>query len=683
MKQQSDLPVKLFYSYSHQDSRFRISMERSLAQLKNNRSLVDWSDQAILPGQKISTATRANMNDAHIIAFLISPNFIASDECLKEWEYADQLASANKFLFRIPIIVRESAWMDLLGVEDLKALPTDGVPVDLFDKQDKAWKQVYDGIKAVVAKIRATFELQEEFKKEMERTDFLSQQHIKLQDIFVFTPLQSRSSRERPDEHLEEFVTTPAALLDIPYTLIHGEDRSGKTALGRFMFLTSAEQTKPVLYIDLNQVHQKPGRNFLRDIYQTQFTGDFSLWMQQSDKTLIIDNLSGLPHLTEFVVASKKSFTRIIITLSSNVFYSFFKDESRLADFQELHIGNLTHVLQEELIRKRIALSSQNDSITDGDVDRIENQVNSIIINERIVPRYPFFVLCILQTYETYMPSGMAITSYGHCYYALIVASLNRAGISQHDRDMNTCFNFSEHLAYSLYLHKQRDNSTPFDFHQFIAKYRDKYYIADSIINRLKNVDFGLITEDGQFRSIYMYHFFLGKYLSNDDDRNHVIIQGMCDAAHEPSNYLTLLFAIHHASDLRIIDEILLRTMTTLDHVEPAILDRIETRRFRDIVSSLPNSLLTGEDVKDSRRQDREARDRARSTEDITDDEVHEHDVVNGCFRILKNNEIMGQILRTKSGSLTKVRIEEIIEILADGGLRLVNLLLKRRSRNQ
>ena len=42
-----------------------------------------------------------------------------------------------------------------------------------------------------------------------------------------------------------------------------------------------------------------------------------------------------------------------------------------------------------------------------------------------------------------------------------------------------------------------------------------------------------------------------------------------------------------------------------------------------------------------------------------------------------KNNEIMGQILRNKYGSITKQKIEEIIDIVADGGLRLVNFVLK------
>ena len=89
--------------------------------------------------------------------------------------------------------------------------------------------------------------------------------------------------------------------------------------------------------------------------------------------------------------------------------------------------------------------------ISDGLVDRAEKHVNSVIISDKVVPRYPFYVLSILQTYEAYMPSNLSVTSYGHCYYVLIFASLVRAGISRTDDAINACFNFAEHLAYDIY----------------------------------------------------------------------------------------------------------------------------------------------------------------------------------------------------------------------------------------
>ena len=426
---------------------------------------------------------------------------------------------------------------------------------------------------------------------------------------------------------------------------------------------------------------QRVSEDLFRVIYQSQFHGDYSLWREKTDKTLVVDNLSGLPSSVEFLEEAMNVFDRVIVTTPSTVFHSFYRDESRLADFEELQIAPLTQSQQEALIRRRLSLTSGSASMADGDIDEIEDRVNSIIIDGRVVPRFPFFVLCILQTYEGYMPSGMAITSYGHCYYALIVASLVRAGISRRDTDINTCFNFAEHLAHETYLHTG-NQTDPFSFDQFVHRYREEFIVPNSIINRLKHEEFGLLDSEGRFRTPYMYYFFLGRFLSKDTVNTRSVIEQMCEATYVPSNYLTLLFTIHHTSDLKIIDEILLRTMCTLDEVDPAKLDRDETRRFREIVSALPENILTNSSVEAGRKRARELRDEAQvnleETDEHTDnDDLEVQEAVNGIYRVLKNNEIIGQILRNKYGSMTIARIEETIEIMADGGLRLVNLVLK------
>lgn len=65
---------------------------------------------------------------------------------------------------------------------------------------------------------------------------------------------------------------------------------SGKTSLGRHIFLSLVEETKPVLYMDLQSVPKKFREETFRDAYSSQFNGDYSLWKQQNDKTIILDN---------------------------------------------------------------------------------------------------------------------------------------------------------------------------------------------------------------------------------------------------------------------------------------------------------------------------------------------------------------------------------------------------------
>ena len=559
----------------------------------------------------------------------------------------------------------------------IKALPNDANPVT-SDDEDTAWKQVYEGIKDVINELRRTFIPKLEFIKEMEETDFAAQQHVKLQDVFVFPTLSCYPLQANEGQLRREIIKDQTELLAKKYLLIHGKEMSGKTALGRHIFLSLVDMSTPVLHINLERIPRKPDEKVFKDAYCSQFSGDYFLWKQQKDKVLILDNLSEAPHLINFIEFAKGSFDKIVITLPSNIFDSYFWDETRLADFHQVKIELLNYNQQEELIRKRLALSDRDEPISDGLIDQIEDRINSIIISKKIVPRYPFFVLSILQLYEGFMPDNLSITSYGHCYKVLILANLRKAGIPSEDNAINTCFNFAERLAFKIYQDTKLHDLTELDFDGFVKKYKKNFIIPDSILSRLSENDYGIITSDGSFRSPYMYYFFLGRFLSRETEKNKDIIAEMCEQSYVSSNYLTLLFVIHHTNDNEIIDDILLRTMCTLDKLKPAKLNEPETGNFKDIVDKLPKNILSSHSVKKERKKERLIRDINEDigeTEDNLEKPISENPF-DDIYKILKNNEIMGQILRNKYGSLEKRKIKEIIETVADSGLRLVRFLI-------
>ena len=675
----SALPVRLFYSYCHKDADHRQSMETSLAALRRDGLLQEWSDQQILPGQGLSSEIRKEMEEADIIVFLFSPDFIDSDECMKEWNYAQKLATRDKPLFRIPIIVRNCAWKDILGDDDVRALPLDGKPVVSYLDPDLAWQEVYEGIKSVVAQLKRTFSPKLEFTKELERTDFISQDHLKLQDLFVFLRLTIIDPKGLEQSQQDKTISTLQQLLSTKRALVFGQEKTGKTALARHIYLSLIREGKPALFLDSASMHRAPGERLLRSAYQNQFHGDYSLWAAQPRKTLILDDLNATRYSLNLVDFARSIFDNIIITVASDAFYAFFIDETRLAEFRQLRIEQLTRNQQEDLIRRRLALSESAHAPTDGLVDRAEDHVNSVIISDRVVPRFPFYVLSILQTYEAYMPNNMSITSYGHCYYVLIFANLVRAGISHADDAIDTCFNFAEHLAFDIYQHNERSAEQPFDFEGFITRYDERYLIRRSIINRLQDATHGIITDEGMFRTSYMYYYFLGKFIANNRDLGDPIIYEMCEDSHLETNYLTLLFAIHHTADSSIIDDILLQTMCTLDSVAPAVLHKEETKRFSTIVKALPENIQSTDTVEQERAKERATQDELDSRQIGAEDArggAPEDSPVNAIYRILKNNKIMGQILRNKYGSLERSKIKETINVVSDGGLRLVNYIL-------
>ena len=676
----STFRLRLFYSYCHKDHQQRERMEQALTLLsRQDRVLKEWSDRQILAGQSISKDIRENMEATDIFVFLVSPHFLASPACRQEWIRAGQIAEARPFIVRVPIILAACDWKQLDGMSDLKALPADGTPITAFPDRDTAWQHVCDGLRALVERLRNNFTLRATFRHEMDTTDFISQDHVPLQKTFVFPHLRSYAET-KAEETVQQTIRSADQLLRSKRVVIHGDELSGKSALCRHLFLSLADSLQPVLYVNLATLTRRTTTTAFHDAYEHEYHGDYFLWNKKTDKTIILDNLSRAPHELDLLELAVDNFAGVIVTVSSHTFYAYFRDDDRLAQFRVVEILPLTHAKQEQLIRKRLTLADRRDMHpTDGRIDQIENQVNAVIIGNKIVPRYPFYVLSILQTYEAFMPSNLSITSHGHCYHVLIIAHLLKAGISRSDDEIDSCLNFAEHFAFHIHhTNVAGGGIDPGAFDAFVAEYKSSYLLKHSTLSRLCDPEYGIVVRDrGGFRSPYMYYFFLGRFLAKYAEKHRATIARMLERSYVRSNCLTLIFIIHHTSDNKIIEDIVLRNMCTLDDVAPSTLGRHEARVFERIVTAIPKEVTSGGSVEAERERTRRQRD--------VDEEHGEHGeqedgesvgVVNDIYRILKNNEILGQVLKNKYGSLERKSILEIVEAIADGGLRLVGLLV-------
>lgn len=653
-------------------------MEQALTLLRTqDRVLKEWSDQQIQPGQSISKEIRRNMEATDIFAFLLSPHFIASPACRQEWTRAGEITTARPLIVRVPIVLSPCDWKQLDGLSDLKALPNDGRPITTFNNQDIAWQQICDGLRSLIHQLQTNFTIRDDFRHEMEKTEFISQDHVTLQKIFVF-PHLCTYTETKGDDRVQQTIGNVQQLLKSKHVIIHGDELSGKSALCRHLFLSLADDAEPVLYVNLAALTRRSMATAFRDAYEQACYGDYALWNTKTGKVIIIDNLSRAPHELDLLELAVKNFDRVIVTASSHTFYAYFRDDDRLAKFRVVEFLPLTHVKQEQLIRRRLALSDRGEmDMTDGRIDQIENRVNAVIIGNKIVPRYPFYVLSILQTYEAFMPSDLSITSHGHCYHVLIIAHLLKAGISRTDDEIDSCLNFAEHLAFSIHQAKGAVGCIGVSaFEEFVTEYKTTYLLKESTFSRLCDAEYGIVVRNrGGFRNPYMYFFFLGRFLAKHSDKHRELIERMLEHSYVRSNCLTLIFIVHHTSDNKIIEDIVLRNMCTLDGVAPSVLDREEARVFEDIVTSIPKEVVSRDSVEAERKKARRDRDIDEERE-VYEEEEESLGVVNDVYRILKNNEILGQVLKNKYGSLERGTILEIIEAIADGGLRLVRLLV-------
>ena len=292
---------------------------------------------------------------------------------------------------------------------------------------------------------------------------------------------------------------------------------SGKTALARHIVLSLLRSDDLVLFVDLQAVPRAKVDEVLAINYHRQFRGDYSVWLARKGKTIVLDNLSPDRASIEFVESIENDFDRIIVFAGTDIFASYYKDDTRLARFTVFQIRPLTLAMQENLIRKRLSLMGE--TIKDGTVDQMEKKINSVV-SGRLVPRYPFYVLSIIQTLELFMPSDLTVSSHGHCYYIWILARLMKAGIPRRDDAINVCLNLAEHLSFSIYKQttaNQRFTRAQFD--RFIRKYRKTYVVPDSILSRLTHRDYGPLERGWHFSSIVYVLFLFGTLFGDKQGR--------------------------------------------------------------------------------------------------------------------------------------------------------------------
>ena len=114
--------------------------------------------------------------------------------------------------------------------------------------------------------------------------------------------------------------------------------------------------------------------------------------VKKAEKSILFDNLGGgdIP----FVELAVKHFKRVFVATSVDNYIAYFTEEDTFTGFKQVRLRHLRHAQQEELIRKWKTLEldrkSRSNPLSDGSIDQLEREVNSIVMN-RIVPRYPIF----------------------------------------------------------------------------------------------------------------------------------------------------------------------------------------------------------------------------------------------------------------------------------------------------
>lgn len=137
----------LFFSYSHKDEEVRNDLEVHLALLKRQGIITAWHDRRIVAGD-FGAQISEHLENADIILFVVSAQFIASDYCYeREMQRALEKDKEGTAIVR-PVIAEPCDWHSA-PFGHLLASPTDGKAISLYANRQEALSIVAKDVRAI------------------------------------------------------------------------------------------------------------------------------------------------------------------------------------------------------------------------------------------------------------------------------------------------------------------------------------------------------------------------------------------------------------------------------------------------------------------------------------------------------------------------------------------------------
>jgi hypothetical protein len=142
----------VFISYSYADESHKDALKKHLKSTMDNGEIKVWEGRAILPGEDWDNEIKKKLDEANVILFLVSSDFMNSDY-IKEVEikYAIERYERNEVKI-VPVIVRPCDF-DSLPLSKHMAVPTGKKAISTWSNSDEAYLDVVKHIKRMLGLI--------------------------------------------------------------------------------------------------------------------------------------------------------------------------------------------------------------------------------------------------------------------------------------------------------------------------------------------------------------------------------------------------------------------------------------------------------------------------------------------------------------------------------------------------
>ncbi len=678
--------LKLFISYSHKDQASVAKFLNHIAPLKSSGVISEWYDRKIETGEEFQTDIDNNLDNADIICLMISDSFLASTACLQEKDIALKLKKQNGIRV-IPVIVSPCAWTMHSELSSLLASPTDGKPITSFVDQNEGWLDVINWISNVCQSVIQIKKLHttDEFSSFLNSADILSKSHknketLNLQDIFVFPKLKSYDVEEVSHKYDAENLTKD--ILGFNKIILAGENQSGKTTLCKVLFQIYRSLNYIPIYLEDENGYLGNPSNKLEEAFSEQYKASNISDFEAKRIVPIMDNFHFAKYPEKHIEYFNNYPKQVLIV--DDIFGLNIRNQAQIKDYNKFKIKEFTAVERNDLIKRWILIKEDSQiqmnrnylqQSIDEKTELIENSLG-IIFGKGIMPSYPFFILSLLAAQDIQTPLDSEITSQGHCYQALIYLYLRKQGVKNDQIDIYT--NFLTELAYFIYENNGNglDNNS---FQKFLIDYKNKFNLPipiNDIVQALSQVNICKFDSLNQFNFcyLYIYYFFVAKYLAEHLEQKKGTINKLLANLHKDENAYITVFIAHHTKSNYLLDELLLNAEilfekympATLDTGELSFFDKHEDKIVKAVLPSFEHNpeeerkkiLIQKSELEDSREQEE-----SRSESDWESDfDRTTNEFATNLRLSIKTVEVMGLIIKNRSGSLDKQRLEYIYE---------------------
>lgn len=541
---------------------------------------------------------------------------------------------------------------------------------------------------------RFSKQINEEFYKFLQDPDgpFLKHKFGKMQlkEIFVYPNIAITNQEDNRPKELQVLDGSNIIneVLQHPVSFIIGSDFSGKTTLCKMLFSDLLSAGKFPLFIAGEKI-SSPKIDSIEKLIKKEFGEiyahpDVNTYFQEAkgNKVLVLDSfekikLSGTKRI-ELVENLLKFYNNIIITSSEEIDPEFSAAVAlfNIDGTQSLYcrIRPFGHLQRNQLVRKWLDSYDEDREANlfqrQIEVERILND----ILDKRLLPAYPFFVVSILQTMATTTAeinssSVMYFGSYSAIYRLLITsATLRNLPLNL---DMNLLDQLQQELAYKMYVEHKRRYSEE-EINNFSQEFLN---------NRLVNVNYSSIVRhflnnrlwDNRYASIgfaydFIYYYYLASYFQDQihevNIHEHVSACFECIGNEGNKSIIRFLIYVANPQVQHILFDKLIEKADTL-YSGALSLDLIEQTRFiNDININLPSKKLENK-PEDNRTEMLKKRDEIEDDcfENESFDEVENENPWYEPIEAVNTLLLLGDLLKNQSGTLDKDQKIDLVNV--------------------